>query len=238
MTEPSGPESSRLGRCVYRVAQFTAWLIGRVLWGVRTEGHENVPQSGPVIVAVSHESVLDPVIVGAEIHRRLRYLARNTLFGPRGEIRLHGKFLQMLGAVPIERDGGGARETIRLALGLLEQGEAVLIFPEGTRSADGSLGRFRRGVGLMARAAGCPVLPVSLDGSRRLWRRGRKLPRLFGGPVLLRIGATVSYDKTTRAEDVAADLRDRILGLRGPRDEMPAGDGAGSREATGGSPSV
>ena len=203
---------------------------------MRPEGRRHVPREGPCLVAVSHESVLDPIIVGAVLPRPLRYLARNTLFGPRGEIRLHGRFLQVLGAGPIERAAGGARDTIRLALRLLEQGEAVLIFPEGTRSRDGSVQRFRRGVGLIARAAGCPVVPVSLDGSRLLWRRGARLPRLVGGPVRVRFGAPVTYGKTTRAEEVANDVRRRILDLRGLRAE-PAGDGAGSGAATGGSPS-
>jgi 1-acyl-sn-glycerol-3-phosphate acyltransferase len=211
---------------VYWGVALSARYYGRLFWRVRVRGRENIPKSGPLLVAVTHESVLDPVIVGSELSRQLRFLARNTLFGPRGQIKLHGRVLQYVGAVPIEREGGGARDALRAARTCLQAGEAVLIFPEGTRSPDGTVQRFRRGVGMIARSSGCPVLPVSIDGSHRLWRKGSKLPRLWGGPVHLRYGKPVTYDKTTSAEDVAAQLRGVILDLRGVRGE-PAGDGAG-----------
>lgn len=226
-----------LQRLAYACVAFGFRWLGRLLWGVRVEGRENVPRKGPLLVAVTHESMLDPVIVGSELPRPLRYLARNTLFGPRGEIRLHGRVLLFAGAVPIEREGGGARDTIRVARDLLEQGDAVLIFPEGTRSPDGRVQRFRRGAGLIARAAGCPVLPVSIDGSRLLWQKGSRLPRLWGGPVRVRIGAPLTFDRTTTAEDLVARLRDVILDLRGTRDQDSAGDGAEDGASTGGGPS-
>ncbi len=210
---------------------------GRVFWGLRVAGREHVPAAGPLIVAVTHESVLDPLLAGAATSRRLRFLARNTLFGPRGEIKQHGRVLLFVGAVPIERDGGGARDTIRAARKLLSEGQAVLIFPEGTRSRDGNVQRFRRGVGLIARAAKCPVLPISIDGSRLLWQKGHRFPRFVGGPVRVTIGAPVTYDKTTSAEDIATELRGMILGLRGTREDEPAGDGAGVHESAGGSSS-
>ncbi len=214
----------------YRTARFLAHVVGRALWGVRVAGREHVPATGALLVAVSHESVLDPVVVGAEFPRTLRFLARNTLFGPRGEVRWYGRAIGALGAVPIERDGGGARDTLRLALELLRQGDAVLIFPEGTRSPDGRLQEFRKGVALIARAAGCPVLPVGLRGTRDLWRKGAKLPRLFGGPVQVHIGAPVTYGDDTRPDDVLADLRERIVALRGADEAPPGADGERKNE--------
>ena len=212
--------------------------LGWIFWGLRVEGRQHARVDGPLLVAVTHESVLDPMIAGAAMPRMLRFLARNTLFGPRGEVKFHGRVLKFVGAVPIERDGGGARETLRLARSLLDQGDAVLIFPEGTRSKDGNIQPFRKGVAMIARAAQCPVLPISIDGSRHLWRKGAKLPRLMGGPVRVRIGAPVTYDKTTSAEDVVSHLRDTILDLRGSKasrtHDGPAGDGAGPDPSTGG----
>ena len=112
----------------------------------------------------------------------------------------------------------------------------MLIFPEGTRSRDGSVQPFLKGVAMIARAAKCPVLPVSIDGSRHLWRKGTRFPRIWGGRVRVRIGKPVTYDKTTSAEDVVTQLRARILDLRGTN-EGPAGDGAGPESSAGGSSS-
>ena len=92
------------------LATVLARMVGRVLWGVRVSGREHVPMDGPLIVAVTHESVLDPVVVSGAMPRRLRFLARSSLFGPVGEYTAWGRFLLQLGAVPIEREGGGARQ--------------------------------------------------------------------------------------------------------------------------------
>ena len=198
-----------------RLLQFAArtlfGFLSRVFWRVRTFGFEHVPRKGPVLIAASHESFLDPLVIGSLLPRYLRFLARSTLFGRDGRIGLHGRVLVGLGATPINRDGGGARDTLRKARALLDAGEAVLIFPEGTRSKDGELQRFRRGVGIIARETGCPVLPVSIRGSSGLWPRGKRLPIVFGGPVQVHVGAVVKYEMTTSAEDIAADIRDRVL---------------------------
>jgi len=204
----------------YWLATFLSRWVGRIFWGARVSGTHHVPAEGALIVAVTHESVLDPPFASGFVPRKMRFLARSSLFGPEGEYSAWGRFLLKLGAVPIER-GGGARATLRTARKLLRRGDAVLIFPEGTRSTDGEVQPFRRGIGLMARSAKCAVLPVSLRGSRRIWPKGRKFPRVFGGPVHVKIGAPLTFDKTTSAEEIATQLRDVILDLRG----TGAGDG-------------
>ena len=220
---PSAPSDVRVGttwlqRRTYRAVQWMLRVVGRVFWGVRTSGRENVPREGAVLLAVSHESVLDPMLVGSFVPRFVRYLARNTLFGKRvkdgGAPALHGRVLLYAGAVPIEREGGGARAVLRTARTLLGAGEAMLIFPEGTRSSDGRLQRFRRGAGMIARATGCVVVPVSIEGAHALWPRGRRFPKLFGGPVRIAFGAPVRYTRDDAAEAIALDLRERVLELR------------------------
>jgi len=197
----------------YWLTTFLSRWIGRIFWGARVTGRHHVPADGALIIAVTHESVLDPPFASGFVPRKMRFLARSSLFGPEGEYTAWGRFLLKLGAVPIERSGG-ARATLRTARDLLRRGESVLIFPEGTRSADGEVQPFRRGVGLMARSAKCAILPVSLDGSRRIWPKGKKFPRIFGGPVYVTIGAPLTFDRTTSAEDIAVQLRDVILDLR------------------------
>jgi 1-acyl-sn-glycerol-3-phosphate acyltransferase len=90
----------------------------------------------------------------------------------------------------------------------------VLIFPEGTRSKDGEVQEFRAGVGLLAKRTGAQVVPVSLAGTRSIWPRGSKIPRLRAGPVRLVFGEPVTYPETTDPKDAAADIRRRILELR------------------------
>jgi len=237
--------AAKLSPFLIFVSDSLAYCVARIFWGARVTGQHHVPAKGALIIAVTHESVLDPPLTSAFVPRKLRFLARSSLFGAEGEYSAWGRFIRKLGAVPIER-GGSGRSTLRTAKKLLQDGWAVLIFPEGTRSTDGELQPFRRGVGLMARSAKCAVLPISMHGTGRIWPKGQKLPRLFGGPVHVNIGAPLTFDKTTSAEDIAAQLRDVILDLRastaenggrnqsGPHVEPSAGDGAELDVASGG----
>ncbi len=213
---------------------------------MRAEGSDRVPPEGPLIVAPTHESLLDPLVVGAFLPRTLYYLARSTLFHRENGSR--SGFKTWLGrvyyVVELDREGGG-REAVRRALELLAEGHAVLIFPEGTRSPDGSVRDFEPGVGLLALRSGAPVLPVSIDGTRLVWPRGRKLPRItLGARVRLRYGEPTQYARPAKAEDVAADLRRRVLSLRAQgqrgaeRRQGPARDGSGPHETAGGGSSA
>jgi 1-acyl-sn-glycerol-3-phosphate acyltransferase len=183
------------------------------------------------------------MVVGAYLPRDLSYMARRTLFvkvnpdGSEKRRKAASAFARWASVIEIDREGGG-RDAIRKCLEHLEQGRAVLIFPEGTRSLDGDLREFQTGVGMLALRSGAPVLPVSVEGSRRVWGKGRSFPRLGAGPVRLIYGETVKYEKPTRADDVAADLRRRILDLRGAGQRADARDGADAHGVAGGSPST
>jgi 1-acyl-sn-glycerol-3-phosphate acyltransferase len=213
--------------------------MGRAVWKVRVEGAERIPRTGPLIVAPTHESFLDPLMVGAYLPRTLRYMARRTLFvavKPDGSERrrffpsVAGRWA---GVIELDREGAD-RDAMRKCIDALAEGDAVLIFPEGTRSEDGDVQEFRAGVALIALRSGAPVLPVSIEGSRRVWGKGRKFPRLSAGPVRLVFGEPVKYERPTRAEDAAADLRRRVLDLRGRGHEADARDGADARGEAGG----
>jgi 1-acyl-sn-glycerol-3-phosphate acyltransferase len=222
--------------------QFVQWFLrcmGRFVWKVQVEGRERIPREGALIVAPTHESFLDPMVVGAYLPRDLRYMARRTLFvkkredGTERRRLLASAFARWAWVIEVDRDAGG-RDAVRKCLERLEAGEAVLLFPEGTRSLDGNVREFEPGVGLIALRSGAPVLPISIEGSRRVWGKGRKLPRLGAGPVRLVFGEPVKYERPTRAEDVAADLRRRILDLRGAGRIADARDGADAHGVAGG----
>jgi len=130
------------------------------------------PYPKPLVVVMNHQSYLDPVLAGCAVPCKLRYLARTTLF----RNRLFAALIRSLGAVPIDREGGGYAG-LNTALKLLGRGEAVLLFPDGTRSRDGSIGKFKPGFVWLAQKAGAHVLPMVVSGAHEAWHRTAKFPR-------------------------------------------------------------
>ncbi len=145
---------------------FTTWFRWRVLHP------ERVPARGPVILAANHASFIDPPLVGAGIHRHVSFLARETLF----DVPVLAAVLRSWRVVPVDRDGGTGRG-LRSILQRLDQGGAILLFPEGTRSRDGALQPAQAGVGLAIIKSSAPVVPVRVFGSHEAFPRGAKFPR-------------------------------------------------------------
>jgi glycerol-3-phosphate dehydrogenase (NAD(P)+) len=148
---------------------------------LRRLGTEHVPDGG-VILASNHRSFLDPFAIGCCIGRPIYFVAKRELF----KHPLLGWFLNCMGAFPIKR-GAADEESMETAFALLERGQAVVIFPEGTRIRTGSLARPRRGVGRLALQSGKPVVPIAVTGSehaRRGWRVRPVKVHLRCGPAL------------------------------------------------------
>jgi glycerol-3-phosphate dehydrogenase (NAD(P)+) len=145
-------------------------------------GREHIPAQGPVIIAANHRSFLDPFVIGTMARRPLYYVAKQELF----RHRLQAWILNSLGAFPVRR-GAGDEDMIGTAKAILARGDIVLIFPEGTRTRPGSLGKPKRGVGRLALETGAPVVPVAVIGTedvRRGWRiRPRKVRIRAGRPL-------------------------------------------------------
>ncbi|HEU0318349.1 MAG TPA: lysophospholipid acyltransferase family protein, partial [Solirubrobacteraceae bacterium] len=137
-----------------------------VYFRLRRLGMEHVPRTGPVIFAANHRSFLDPFVIGMLTRRPVYYVAKRELF----ERPLQAWFLNRLGAFPVERHAGD-RESMSTARAILDRGDCVVIFPEGTRVRRGPLGAPRRGVGRLALETGAPVVPVAVVGTERV-RRG------------------------------------------------------------------
>jgi glycerol-3-phosphate dehydrogenase (NAD(P)+) len=145
-------------------------------------GREYVPSSGPVLLAANHRSFLDPFVVGALTRRPVYYMAKRELF----ERRWQAWLLNSLGAFPVDR-GSGDEHAMFTARSILERGDCVVIFPEGTRVRPGPLGSPHRGVGRLALQTGARVVPVAVMGTedvRRGWRiRPRKVTLRCGRPL-------------------------------------------------------
>lgn len=173
-----------------------------VFYGIRRYGKEHVTPEGPAIYVANHQSHLDPPIVGVLIaDRPFTSLARASLF----KNKFFAAMIRWLGAVPLEQ-GKGDTAAIKTALAELEAGRRILIFPEGSRTPDGTLQPFQRGVLLLIKRAKVPVIPIALDGAFDIWPAHEKLPRLSG-----RIGVVAG--EPIDPEEILANGSDEALEL-------------------------
>jgi 1-acyl-sn-glycerol-3-phosphate acyltransferase len=147
---------------------------------------DDIPREGPVIIAANHASNLDPVVIGSwlvpTLGRRMQWLGKRELF----DWPLLGYLARHGGVHPVDR-GAADVEAFRLAKRILDGGHPLFVFPEGTRSPDGTLQPARDGVALLAQRTGAPIVPIGIAGSHAVWPRGQKLPRP-GGRVTVRVG--------------------------------------------------
>jgi glycerol-3-phosphate dehydrogenase (NAD(P)+) len=166
---------------VYWIVRAVVQPLFRLYFRLERLGREHLPATGPVIIAANHRSFLDPFVIGLITRRPVYYVAKKELFANRFVAWL----LSSLGAFPVER-GAADRDMFATARAILERGGVVLIFPEGTRTRPGPLGRPKRGVGRLALETGAPVVPVAVNGTedvRKGWRiRPRKVRIAVGNP--------------------------------------------------------
>lgn len=174
----------------YDFSKFTVRVLARTVWRARVVGADNVPRTGPLIVACNHLSYLDPPLMGCLCPRRISYMAKKELF----EMPLLGTMIRALGAYPVDRHGS-AMAAIRRSLSVLEAGGAVGIFPEGTRNRDGTVAP-QTGVALLASLAKAPVVPACVKGTDRALHLAR-VDVAFGSPLLL------AADRKATREDLA-----------------------------------
>lgn len=179
----------------------------RLYFRPRIEGLENIPDTGPAIVAGNHLSVTDHFLMPAITTRRITFLAKSEYFtGPGLKGRLTAAFFRSVGQIPVDRSGRGAGQAaVEEGLGVLGKGELLGIYPEGTRSHDGRLYKGRVGVAAMALRAGVPVIPCAMMGTFELQPPGRRMPRL--GRVAIRFGEPLDFSRYAGMEDNRTALR-------------------------------
>lgn len=171
-------EKESFGFSLTRMFLITAFFIlFRFTW--RRLGP--TPATGPVIFILNHQSYLDPFFARLPHRRRLNYLARSTLFNN----RFFGWLISLVGAVPVDREGTGMAG-IKIATRILKANGSILIFPDATRSADGTIGPFKPGFVWLAQSTGAAVQPIVVCGAHRAWNRNAKIftPCKVSGTVL------------------------------------------------------
>src|SRR5436305_2123173 len=153
-----------------------AWLLLLALnkgyWRAKITGKEHIPPTGPFVLAPVHRSFIDFALTSSITRRRMSYMGKDSLW----KIGLFGKLLSGLGAYPVHR-GGADREALQRTVEVLEGGEPVVIFPEGTRRFGPKVEDLFEGAAYVATKVGVPIVPVGIGGSERALPKGHKLPR-------------------------------------------------------------
>lgn len=184
-----------MSRAAYRVSHAVVAPTAKLLWRPTISGTENVPLTGGVVLASNHLSFIDSFAIPIVAPRPVSFLAKSDYFtgtGVGGALRRG--FFETIDAIPVDRHSSrAAQESLDSALGVLREGRAFGIYPEGTRSRDGRLYKGRTGVAWLALTADVPVVPVGLRGTDEVQPVGSSFPRL-GAHVTVRFGEPISPD--------------------------------------------
>lgn len=169
-----------------------------LLYRIDVEGKENIPDQGSAVICSNHISNLDPPLVGASIARQIHFMAKDELF----RIPIIARFLRALNAFPVKR-GEGDAAAVKNAIRLLRNGQMLGIFPEGTRSKTGELGKAHIGAALIALKGKAPIVPVAIIGPYRLFRR---VKLVIGEPI-----DVTPYTQGKVTSETASELTDQLM---------------------------
>jgi 1-acyl-sn-glycerol-3-phosphate acyltransferase len=174
---------------------------------IEASGLENVPKSHRFVYASNHQSIVDILVLGAVLPGDFKWAAKRSLM----KIPFLGWHLQLAGHVPVDRKQGSraAADVIKRFQKVLDEDKPLLIFPEGTRSEDGLVRPFKNGGFYAAARANAPVVPVALEGTYQMMKRGK--PYMDHGAVRVRIGAPIQPKEGGREGARVNDLRERTF---------------------------
>ena len=202
---------------IYKAALFVSQSICDVFGRIDIHGYENIPE-GPYIIAGNHVSYLDPFAMAFFTEEEICVVARDTLMSNWFSKML----LSNMNAIPIKRGDGGNLGVFRLLISHIKAGRSVLIFPEGTRSADGKLQRGKAGVGLLAVKGNVPILPIRSWGFEDVLPRSNKLRG--GSRIVMQIGKPIQLkdidpgkNDPDRAQKIVDAIMEHLSQIQKPR---------------------
>lgn len=173
---------------LYRFAQYFSWLYFRLFHRFEVKGAHHIPLAGAFILASNHASYLDPPALGCKLPRNLHYFARDSLF-----FWPLGLLIRNLNSIPVNRSRLDIA-TLKRVLKVLQSGDPLLVFPEGTRSPDGQLGTGKKGIGLLLAKSQCDVLPARVTGGNKVLGKGMLIPRM-GRKLVVTYGPILRFEE-------------------------------------------
>ena len=188
----------------YKAAKGIARVLFSLVYRIEIEGKEHLPERGKAIVSPNHFSMMDPIIIGAFLPRKVNFMAKEELFSN----KLFALILNKLGVFPVKR-GGADIGAIRTALRILNNGDIFCIFPEGTRSKTGEILKAKPGAAMIAIRARSPIIPIAIIGDYKLFS---KVKIIIDKPVYL----SDYYDKkvsTDEYRELSQEILNTIRGL-------------------------
>jgi 1-acyl-sn-glycerol-3-phosphate acyltransferase len=204
-------------------------IVARLFLSLRVIHPERMVEVGPVILASNHQSFCDPPLVGICSRRDVHYLARKTLM----DVPFLGGLLPRINVIPVDRDGNDM-SALKTIIRLVRGGNGVVLFPEGTRSPDGRLGKGKPGIGLIIAKTGAPVQPMRIFGAHKAFPKGAGFTP---SPVTVVIGEPIRFtpdeldpaswggDERALYQGLSDRVMEAIADLRLP-ESLPSGEGA------------
>jgi 1-acyl-sn-glycerol-3-phosphate acyltransferase len=191
----------------YRLGYTLSKIVGKLCFRYRLIHPERMIQSGPAILAMNHQSYLDPPLAGIACKRPIYFLARKTLL----DVPLLGRILLKLNVIPVDQEGGD-RSALKALLRILRGGECALVFPEGSRTLDGTLQPAEAGLGFVIAKTLAPVVPMRIFGAHEALPRGGG--RLRFHPITVVVGNPIFFtaaDVSGRGKDFYQQLSQRVM---------------------------
>ena len=193
---------------VYGFCHYVIKVVFDMFFRGEVVGADHLPEHGGFLLAANHASFLDPPVIGCQISRQIAYFARKTLW----KGGFSSWWLDSVGVIPVDRDGGQDVAAIKRVLKALKQERGLILFPEGTRTVDGRLQPAKPGVGFIAIKTQVPVVPVRIFGSYEAL--GKSRPLRLGTPVSVVFGKPIppsAYDDPKAGKDRAQIASERIM---------------------------
>jgi len=200
------PKKTWLQRFGYHFIRISSLIAFKILFRIRFEHLDRIPQSGPVLICANHQSHFDPMLIGSSSRRRMNFLAKKQLF----KFRPLGWMIGFLDSIPIDREGTSA-SGIKATLKCLKRNEMVMMFPEGTRSPDGEMKKILPGFCALVKRTEASLLPVGIEGAWDVWPRNRSYP-LPGPKIVVVFGKPIPPENFRDLDDQQlVDLLDREI---------------------------
>lgn len=201
---------SVLTKVAYVLVRDLLLILSKIYFRVTVSGREHLPKSGPYIIAPVHRSNIDTPLSAFVTRRRVRFMGKDSLW----KQKQIGMFLSLLGGFPVTR-GAADLEALKRCVAVLDAGEPLVMFPEGTRQSGATLHPLFEGPAYVALKRGVPIVPVGIGGSERVMRKGSKMiwPHkchvTIGKPIAVEHGGNGRVDRE-RMTQITAELASRL----------------------------